>query len=194
MSVAKNCIYFDGEAKKQVNAIAMLVLMVSFTMLFATLFLGYAVYRSSAEVWPPMGMQRISLFLPTMNTIVLIFSSLAYCFYQKAYSEKSWLKARQWWLATALLGVVFVILQFRLWGLLKTMGILVNTSIFSSMIYGFTWIHAAHMFGGLLALLYLFPTFRGSKRNFDSRVSNVGKFWHFLGGTWLVMYLGLFVF
>ena len=35
--------------------LAMTVVLVSFTMLFASLFLMYMVYRVTNSVWPPMG-------------------------------------------------------------------------------------------------------------------------------------------
>lgn len=184
------------EAEKQVNAIAMVVVMVSLTMLFATFFLGYAVYRLSAEVWPPEEWRRIDLGVPTASTLVLVLSSLTYFFYEQAYRKKSKSGIGKWWPLTFLLGLLFMAFQWKLWTSLKVVGIFTHSNVFSSMLYGFTWVHAAHVLVGLLALLSLLPVLKekGEDNKFESRVSNVGKFWHFLGGTWLLLYGSFFVF
>ena len=76
-------------------------------------------------------------------------------------------------------------------------GITQGSGIFGSMIYGFTWIHIAHVAIGILLLIWLNIKFMsGVSQDIKSelRVKNVGKFWHFLGLIWLLMYLILFLF
>ena len=52
------------EGQKIVSSIAMTIVLISFSMLFASLFMGYAVYRIQNPVWPPMGMQRVPTSVP----------------------------------------------------------------------------------------------------------------------------------
>ena len=167
-------------------------------MLFATFFLSYALYRSKALVWPPLGSGPIPLTLPALNTLVIALSSFTYGLYRRFWKAGDRFKARRWWLMTFALGMIFLVLQFKLWSEMKAEGVLANSGIFFSLVYAITWVHAAHLLAGLLALLYLVPTLGlyGAKRqvDFTSRICSVGKFWHFLGITWLFIFVGLFVY
>ena len=183
---------------KEVHNIAMVIVLISFSMLFATLFLSYALYRVSAIEWPPNGGFSINLFLPTVNTIVIIMSSWSYYLYQKSYQKayhlKSFSKLIIYWTLSTALGLLFIGLQFALWQNLKSLGIYSGSNILSSIIYSFTWIHCAHMILGIAALLFLLPTLKAHNQNYSSRVNNIGKCWHFLAIIWFIMYLTLFIF
>jgi cytochrome c oxidase subunit III len=182
-----------SEGEKAINSIAMLMVLVSFAMLFTTLFLGYVLYRTSSPTWPPLGMARVDLFLPTVSTIIIALSSFSFVGYQQAYDEGKVGRTRFFWGLTFLLGASFMVSQLMLWSHLKLSGVYVDTTIFASVIYAFTWVHAGHIVGGLMALLFLIPSFLNTKKNYALRVTNIGKFWHFLGVVWFVMYVGLFV-
>jgi cytochrome c oxidase subunit 3 len=83
------------------------------------------------------------------------------------------------------------------WRDLALRGITQSSGIFGSMLYGFTWIHIAHVLVGILLILWLgfkFLKINSVQPKDQLRVKNVGMFWHFLGLVWLVMFLGLFVF
>ena len=170
-------------ARREVGTIAMLIVLVSLSMLFATLFLSYALYRSRAEIWPPVDFESIGLKLPTLNTTIICLSSASYALYQRT-------KARVWWGITLALGIGFLGLQFQFWNALKSQGLFAGTNVFSSMLYGFTWIHAGHLVLGLVALILVCPFLYTPG---PLSISNVGKFWHFLGITWCLLYTGLFV-
>ena len=184
------------ELKKVQSNIGMGILLISWSMLFAALFLGYFVFRFSQESWPPMGMPKVSLFWPSVSSLILLASSASYHKFQTLFfggqKEESGLFLK----VTFFLSVLFLGSQFALWHELKISGLYVSAGIFPSLLYGFTWIHAAHVVFGFIAFFILgFSLFY---RNFlkmgELSVINIGRFWHFLGIVWLVMYLGLFVF
>jgi cytochrome c oxidase subunit 3 len=102
-------------------------------------------------------------------------------------------KARMNLDATLVLGFLFLGIQTLFWNHLKTSGLLVSSGIFSSILYGFTWIHAAHVVMGLLSLVWLRFVLKATTRNLEVKVLNVEKFWHFLGVIWSIMFLTLFV-
>ena len=89
-----------------------------------------------------------------------------------------------------------MISQVFLWKNLQINGIYVDTTVFASIIYAFTWVHAAHVVGGILALLFLIPSVQGKRDEQRSEIwiKNVGQFWHFLGIVWVIIYFGIFVF
>lgn len=171
-----------------VSSVGMIVALVSFSMLFATLMMGLAMFRFTAPVWPPAGMTKPSLILPTMSTLCIFFSSITFLWFQKNIASKTWL------IITIIFGLCFLLLQSLLWHQLKSQGILVSSGIFPSIIYGFTWIHAAHIVAalGLLCWLLVFAL-KEINTKARLRVSNVGKFWHFLGIIWFIMFVTIFV-
>lgn len=182
------------QGRKITSSIGMIFLLVSFSMLFATLLLGYTIYRLTADEWPPMGMQKVPLFLPTVSTFVIALSSLALWKFESFFEEKKYKELLLPFIATVALGCCFMAVQFKLWASMKDMGIFVEAGIFPSLLYSLTWIHAAHIVAGLISLLFLIPAM--VSRNYEkytTTVSNVSKFWHFLGIIWFVMYIVMFV-
>lgn len=171
------------EYRKIQSSIAMTVVLVSWVMFFATLFLAYALYRITANVWPPMGFENISLNLPTLSMVVIILSSISYEVYRKV-------KSKHYLTGTLVLGLGFLVSQLYLWDALKLKGIYVEAGIFPSIIYAFTWIHAAHIGLGIISLVTLYFI---KKENIEIWNKNVGTFWHFLGIIWFLMYATIFV-
>lgn len=192
-ALADNIIPDQTEQKRVVNSIAMIMILVSLSMLFATLFLGYSVYRVSADQWPPFGFESISLMIPGISTLVVVLSSISFVVYKKLWIQKS-SSAKIFYFITLGLGLAFMASQFRLWANLKTTGIFVDSSVFASMIYAFTWIHAAHMVAGILGLLWLATSLKSDEPKELSKMINIEKFWHFLGIIWVLIFFGIFVF
>jgi cytochrome c oxidase subunit 3 len=170
------------------NSVAMTVTLISFGMMFASLFLGYFLARFNAPVWPPVEIENMPQLLPFLSTLVMALSSFTYFKLEKTENKKTY------WLLTVVLGLAFLGSQFTLWGALAQSGILVSNGNVPSMVYAFTWLHAAHIGLALLLLGWLgYFVFRRPEKLTQEKLLNVGKFWHFLGVVWLLMYLLLFV-
>jgi cytochrome c oxidase subunit 3 len=179
------------EGDKIISSIAMVVTLVSFGMLFLTLMMSFALYRFTNPVWPPAGMERPSLVIPTISTLIIVLSSIFYMNFEKNISKG--VADKKNLLVTLVLGFAFMTSQAIFWSQLKSHGILVSSGIFPSIIYAFTWIHAAHIVAGLALLLWLVKTLKTPNSMTAVKVSNVGKFWHFLGIVWLIMFVTIFV-
>lgn len=91
--------------------LAMLVFLGCEAMLFAGLIGAFLVYRLGSEVWPPSGQPHLPLLITWVNTVVLLLSG---------YTMRSALRAlrvgdHEWvrtgLSATALLGVMFLVVQ-----------------------------------------------------------------------------------
>jgi len=182
-------ILVEKEARVHASGLAMTIVLISFSMLFATMFMGYFLFRVNAPAWPPLGMEKINAFWPTVSTVTILISSLLYIFFEKKRALNSLYFC-------AALGVIFMISQINLWSFLKTEGYYLSTGIYASLIYSFTWTHAAHIILALIFLAYVIVKANKphDKVRFDIIVSSVGKFWHFLGLVWILMYLTLFIF
>ena len=179
------------EGDKIISSIAMVVTLVSFGMLFLTLMMSFALFRFTAPVWPPAGMERPHLLLPSISTFMIVLSSLLYISFEKNILKGTADKRKL--LLTLILGFAFMACQFVFWNQLKSQGILVSSGIFPSIIYAFTWIHAAHIVAGLGLLGWLYGTLKTPDAMTTVKVSNIGKFWHFLGIVWIIMFVTIFV-
>lgn len=174
----------------------MAVALVSFSMLFASLLLGYAVFRLTAESWPPMGMEPVPLTYPFISTVLILLSSLTFHLFQTSFFNKARTRARNWLFLTFALGLAFMGSQVLLWRqLANELGYVVETGVFASLIHVFTWVHAAHIVAALIWLLWLLPALKREARvpDYENRVLSAGKFWHFLDLIWIIMFVTLFV-
>ncbi len=192
----KNNIQYSGEGEKLAASIAMIVVLVSFSMLFASLFLAYFYYRITEHVWPPMGMERLNLFVPTMSTTFIILSSISLFGFNHYFKEANQLKMKLTLALTIGPALAFMGSQLFLWESFKNIGLYASSGIFPSIIYSFTWIHVAHIVAAIFSLLWLVPISLKSEHTFkdENVVLNVGKFWHFLSIIWLIIYFSIFVF
>lgn len=178
----------EQDMKAFQNSVAMTVTLISFGMMFASLFLGYFLVRFNAPVWPPVEIENMPKLLPFLSTLVMGISSFTYFKMEKTGEKK------KFWIATVALGFLFLGLQYALWNALAASGILVTNGNVPSMVYAFTWLHAGHIVMALGLVLWLgIYIFRKPEGLSETKLINVGKFWHFLGVIWLLMYLMLFV-
>jgi len=185
----------DNEVREIISSISMTVILISFSMLFASLFLGYIYYRANQSIWPPMGMDRLSLTYPLLSTFCIVMSSVFYLMSEKFLELKEAKKVRFSYLIVLIFGAGFFFSQLKLWSALEMIGIYAGSGIFGSILHGFTWIHAAHVVLGYLCLMCLIPTiyFKKQKPVDRLKLKNIGKFWHFLGFIWLLMFVFIFV-
>jgi cytochrome c oxidase subunit III len=170
------------------HSVAMTVTLISFAMMFASLFLGYFLVRFNSATWPPVEIENRPMLLPFLSTLVICISSWTYSKFQNGEKKKSY------WSATLILGLMFLSLQLFLWKALAEAGIYIRHGNVPSMMYAFTWLHALHIVVaiGLLGWLGFYVFFRPTGLS-EIKLTNVGKFWHFLGVIWIIMYLMLFV-
>lgn len=177
----------------QIN-LAKNIVFISMSMLFATLFMGYAFYRSSAEFWPPVGTQGVPLNIPSLSTFLIFLSSL-FCFLIPGQIKKENFKhAHRYLNLTILFGLGFMITQSYLWNQMKSLGLIPSSGIFASIIYAFTWIHFAHMLIGLLGLVYLKKILAPETVDLLVKTQGIEQFWYFLKIIWLIIFFTLFIF
>lgn len=179
------------EGDKIISSVAMIVTLVSFGMLFLTLMMAFALYRFTAPVWPPAGMEKPSLLLPGFSTALIFISSIFFHKFETALTKNIVNKSSL--LITIMTGSAFMASQVLFWNELKSHGIYVSSGVFPSIIYAFTWIHAAHIVAGLGLLVWLYDGLKKPTAMTPIKASNVGKFWHFLGVVWLIMFVTIFV-
>jgi len=165
-------------------------------MLFATLFTTYIVLRMGATSWP-WGWDALNVPLATLNTAILISSSVTIVMaYAKAY-DKNVGGFRFWMLMTLLLSFGFLVVKAFEYGHEFALGIGPSTSVFYAVYFTMTGLHGIHIIGGIIvnsALLYMsycqedweHPLFLG-------RVEGAGLYWHFVDIVWIFLFPALYL-
>lgn len=186
----------EQEGVAQNHKLAMTVALISWSMLFATLLLGYFVYRYSQTVWPPLGIETVPMLLPNLSLIVVTLSSVTFWFAHKSLNLHNYTQLRRYNWATLVFGLSYMVIQIKLWEKLNELNLLSSSNIFASILHGFTWIHAGHMVCALLTLILAMLFFRRDEKieKWKNYFSNVSMFWHFLTIVWAVLYFTLFIF
>ena len=164
-----------GGNASMVNKVGIWLLMITITILFGSLGLGFMMTTHTEG----------SLSLPWIfyaNTLVLLISSLLLHF--------GWVnrikKGKTIMLKTTLaLGVLILISQSFAWYQLYAAGLeITGAGLKISYLYILTGLHAAHIIGGLLFLLYVKVNYHKKGRKY---LETAVFFWHFLGVLWLYL-------
>ena len=178
-------------AKKMMLLFALL----SITMTFAGLTSAYIVSKGRPD-W------LVDFKLPTLffySTLLLIISSVTIQIAKYNLNQnKSKKNVLIWLLATLLLGIVFCVLQFFSFKNLIEMGYFfagAQSTITTSFIYVLTFLHAVHVFAGIIVLLVLIYNTNRDKYLVNKLGFNLGvTFWHFLDILWLYLFLFFYFF
>ncbi|MGL5079965.1 MAG: cytochrome c oxidase subunit 3 [Microcoleaceae cyanobacterium] len=181
-----------GEEHPDLRMLGVFVFLVAESMIFLSMFMAYLIYRSSAEVWPPDGIER-ELLLPGINTLILISSSFVMNRGAAAIKKDDTPGLRFWFLITALMGIVFLSGQvYEYTGL--DYGL--TTNLYASSFYVLTAFHGMHVsFGVILILAVLW---RNRQQGHYSKESHFGPeaaelYWHFVDVIWIVLFILLYL-
>jgi cytochrome c oxidase subunit III len=164
------------------------VALAAITMSFAALTSALVVRQGSAMDWQPITLPPI-LFA---NTLVLLASSITLELGRRriaAYAggiESQIAAPMRWLVITLSLGLLFVAGQYVAWLQLKAAGLYLATNPNSSFFYVFTGVHAAHVLGGLVGLVYVISKLHRSILR-RSTFAAAAQYWHFMNIIWLYL-------
>jgi cytochrome c oxidase subunit III len=158
-------------------------------MLFAGLFSSYVLLRTGAAVWPR---HNLPVGMATINTAILIASSMTMVMAWESLKEHNWSGYRRHLASTVALGLAFLIIKLVEYREHITAGELPSQNTFFAIYYTLTGIHALHIVGGLVAMLYLLgPGSRLWTTNpdqFTNRIEATGLYWHFVDFIWILLF------
>jgi cytochrome c oxidase subunit III len=176
--------------------VGMVIFLGGWAMMFGALFFAYAIVRYKQMSWPPEGESALPLLLPGINTAVLFASSVTLVMALRAVRSAQPVALRWWLVASLVLGLAFVALQYAVWQGLYASGLKPSSSIYGSVFYGLTCFHGLHVAVGLIGLISLLP--RAFKGRFTvqnhTAVRMWGMYWHFVDVVWLLMFITIYVF
>lgn len=167
--------------------------MLSILMFFMVLVAAFLVLRfENLHSWSGVRLPWI-LWL---NTVVLLTSSATLELARRKLQVDSVRGFHRMWALTTCLGVIFVSGQVIAWCQLAAQGVYLSSRLASSFFYVFTALHAAHLFGGICALLYVgLRRFEAARVSRSAAVEVTSYYWHFMDGLWVfllaLLYFGL---
>ena len=165
-------------------------------MLFATLFTSYIVLRMGSTSWP-WGWDALNVPLATLNTVILIASSVTILLAYAGVYHGDKGAFRKWMGATIGLSVAFLLVKYFEYSAEFKLGIGPSTSIFYAIYFTMTGLHGIHILGGIglnAGLLYMsYHEEHWSNPLFLGRVEGAGLYWHFVDLVWIFLFPALYL-
>lgn len=165
-------------------------------MLFGALFASYIILRVGSESWPK-GTEYLNVPLATLNTAILISSSVTMVMAWVSLMRDQYRKFQIFQVLTILGGVGFLIIKYFEYSHKIHVGQLPETNTFLAIYYALTGLHGLHVIMGMSVNLYLLgpgsKLWKTNKQWFINRVENAGLFWHFVDLVWIFLFPVLYL-
>ncbi|MBE1561617.1 cytochrome c oxidase subunit 3 [Nonomuraea africana] len=166
-------------------------------MFFAALFAMYFTIRSvsigDGKAWPDA---HLNVPFSTVNTIILVLSSVT-CQLGVWAAEKGQVgKLRFWYFVSFLMGAVFVGGQIYEYMQLAHEGATLSASPYTSVFYLTTGFHGLHVTGGLIAFLFMLGRTYAAKRFTHEQATSaivVSYYWHFVDVVWIGLFATIYI-
>jgi cytochrome c oxidase subunit III len=142
--------------------------------------------------WPPEGIDRPDLLLPTINTVILLVSGAAMIYAKRAIVRGNQLGLKLGQAFAILLGIVFLIIKYVEY---SGYGYDWSTHAYGSITWTITGFHSAHvvsvvMKGFVVLAMGLRGMFRPD-RHLAFEVSTI--YWVFVVAIWLPLYFTMYI-
>ena len=181
----------DSQPKDKFR-IGMWFLLLVVMMTFGGLIGAYIVIATNKELeWKPFALP-VQVWI---STFLIFASSITYQISNSALQAGKQVKAKNWLLATTVLGGMFISSQILAWLELVGRGVYMASNPYAGFFYILTSVHALHVFGGILVLGYILlrtwhkTTYEEELEKRQSISKAVGLYWHFMDGLWIVLFV-----
>lgn len=165
-------------------------------MLFGALFSSYVLLRTGASAWEH-GADILNVPLATLNTMILIASSVTMVLSWAALKANNFARFRLCLGLTFLAGVGFCIIKFFEYRAKFEHGLLPSESTFMAIYFTMTGLHALHVIGGMIVNGYLLgpgaKMWKTEPRRFINRIEVAGLYWHFVDLVWIFLFPTLYL-
>lgn len=194
---------YSSQQRLRRGRIGVAIVIALVTVMFIALTVAYVavmgmpgVYESGHYVrkWKPLALPYLQLWI---NSLLLVLSSVTLEMARRGMTRKAEFASMgivppernrdfSWLTLTLGLGVAFLCGQLLAWNSLRLQGVFRGNNPSSNFFVGFVSLHALHLLGGLLVLLYA-SCGHWFRMKFESQRINVevtAWYWHFLGVLW----------
>ncbi|MGB5550908.1 MAG: cytochrome c oxidase subunit 3 [Thermoanaerobaculia bacterium] len=165
-------------------------------MLFGALFSALILLRTGATSWPH-GYEVLNVPLATINTMVLITSSVSMVMSWAALRLGDFGKYRKWMGLTFLLGLVFMVIKTMEYAAKFEHHLYPSHDNFMATYFTLTGLHGLHVLGGMIVIAYLLgpgsKMWRTEPERYTNRVEVIGLYWHFVDLVWIFLFPTLYL-
>jgi cytochrome c oxidase subunit 3 len=125
------------------------------------------------------------------STAIILISSITIFLAAKSFRERRMIRYRKLVVATILLGLVFVLLQWLGFRHLWIGGITFHGSGAGQFLYIIAGLHAVHVIGGIIALFILWLRAKNARiRSYNVvPVDVTSTYWHFVDLLWIYLFI-----
>jgi len=163
-------------------------------MLFGALFSTYVILRTGNPDWVQHPM---NVSLATLNTMILIASSVTVIMSWASLRLKDFAKFRIYFLSTLLLAGGFMVVKGIEYNQEFSQGLFPWSDNYMGIYFTLTGLHGLHVVGGMVVIAYLLgpgaKMWKTAPEQYVNRVESVGLYWHFVDLVWIFLFPSLYL-
>jgi cytochrome c oxidase subunit 3 len=170
--------------------LGLLIFLGAETMLFAGLLSTFVLFRFATPVWPPATLPRLPVGVTGINTLILLYSAYTMWRANRAVRAGEQQGLVSMLLLTAVLGVIFLVVQGYEWVQLIRVGLYISSGMYGATFYTLIGCHGLHVCGAVIWLLsVLWRATRGRyTASHSAGVALCGMYWYYVVGLWPILY------
>ena len=175
------------------------VFLASEVMLFGGLFSAYVFLRMAAPAgefayWG----SKLSVPMATVNTLVLISSSVTVIMSWASLKMKDFEKYKMYMGLTLLCALIFLVIKYFEYTGKFHHGIYPSSSTFMAIYFTLTGLHGLHIIGGMIVMGYFWlpagnKMWHSEPEHFTNRIEVAGLYWHFVDLVWIFLFPVLYL-
>ena len=175
------------------------VFLASEVMLFGGLFSAYVFLRMAAPAgefayWG----SKLSIPMATVNTLVLISSSVTVIMSWASLKMKDFEKFKMYMGLTLLCALIFLVIKYFEYTGKFHHGIYPSSSTFMAIYFTLTGLHGLHIIGGMIVMGYFWlpagnKMWHSEPDHFTNRIEVAGLYWHFVDLVWIFLFPVLYL-
>ena len=166
-------------------------------MLFGGLFSAYIMLRLSDPNWLNYGQQNLNIPLATLNTAILISSSVTMVMSWVSLKLQDLKKYSMYMGLTLLCSFGFLIIKYIEYTAKFDHGLFPSTNNFLAVYFTLTGLHGLHVIGGIIVNGYFFgpgkSMWKTEPERFTNRIEVAGLYWHFVDLVWIFLFPALYL-
>ena len=163
-------------------------------MLFGALFSTYVILRTGNPDWVQHPM---NVSLATLNTMILITSSVTVIMSWASLRLKDFAKFRIYFLSTLLLAGGFMVVKGIEYNQEFSQGLFPWSDNYMGIYFTLTGLHGLHVVGGMVVIAYLLgpgaKMWETAPEQYVNRIESVGLYWHFVDLVWIFLFPSVYL-
>ena len=158
---------------------------------FSVLIASYFYLKTQSPVWPQGGFEPPKLLLPTVNTVVLVASSVVMHWADVGAAKDDQRRLRIGMIGAGTLAALFLVLKVIEY---RDVPYRWDSNAYGSIVWTMIGFHSAHVIGLLLKTIVVATLAIRGYFNAERRlgVTINGMYWHFVVAVWIPLYLVLY--